>query len=360
MTDLNKKVVSVASSTLFGTGTAGQVLMWSGVTGTPVWAATSSVAAGSASSTLLTDNNTWSTGMNRFTAGLITLASTTIGIPTATTTLLGNVMVGNAALSGNIIGSTTPFQVSGSYPYFMQAVIWNTNSGTRASTNLVFNNNLSTIANNNYFANIGINSSAYSDPLFTVGRPNDMFLISSDGGINFELASTTASNATASFRWTTGGTLSSNIRMEMFNGGQLMIATTTLDIKMGVGLNIATSTTLTGQLGHYIASTTDPTGTVVIDWNNGDTQRVIATTSKFIVMNSTSSHPLDGGRYVLKLCQDATGGRAFTFSSIALRWGSGTTSIPTTANTCSMIGAIYDATYSIYNVVASSTGMRIN
>jgi hypothetical protein len=129
---------------------------------------------------------------------------------------------------------------------------------------------------------------------------------------------------------------------------------------MGVGFNIATSTTLRGQLGHFIASTTDANTNVTINWNDGDTQRVIATTSKNIVINSTSSKPLDGGRYVLKLCQDATGGRAYTFTPTALRWGSGTTSIPTTANTCSMVGMIYDATYGIYNVVASSTGMKIN
>jgi hypothetical protein len=155
-------------------------------------------------------------------------------------------------------------------------------------------------------------------------------------------------------------TASSTFSASMWVTGYHGIGTSTTNAIMGVGFNIATSTTLRGQLGHFIASTTAANMNVTINWNDGDTQRIIATTSKNIVMNSTSSKPVDGMRFVLKLCQDATGGRTFTFTPTALRWGSGTTSIPTTANTCSMIGGIYDAAFGIYNVVASSTGMKIN
>lgn len=62
--DLNGAVpTSHATSTLFGSGTPGQVLMLSN--GGLVFAATSSVAAGSASTTLLADTNTWS-GLDKF------------------------------------------------------------------------------------------------------------------------------------------------------------------------------------------------------------------------------------------------------------------------------------------------------
>lgn len=117
---------------LYGQGTPGQVLMWSGAA--PLWAATSSVAAGSASSTLLGDSNTFSGTLNQFTKALTFVnatstgslsvsASTTIaGVLNiggqlnanlaaiiASTTLTGNTLLGSATSTGSlyIMGSTT-------------------------------------------------------------------------------------------------------------------------------------------------------------------------------------------------------------------------------------------------------------
>ncbi len=70
-TDVNGKIIAIATSTAYGSGTNGQVLGWTN--GIPGWVSTSSVAGSSASSTLLSDSNTFS-GFNIFNK-LLTLAS---------------------------------------------------------------------------------------------------------------------------------------------------------------------------------------------------------------------------------------------------------------------------------------------
>ncbi len=359
-TDMNGLVAgttSVGTNLLSaGGGTNGQVMMLSN--GKWVPAATSSVPAGSASSTLLSDKNTFSGIFNQFTGGLISSASTTIGIPTATTTFPGLVMIGNAANGGLVQGTTTVLQVSGSYNSYMQNIAcWNMSAQNNASCDLVLNNGSSTASS--YFAEMGINGFNYANGLFNGERGNDLFYTSSDGGMDFSLASTTATNALASFRWLTKGTLSSNIRMEMFNTGDLMIATTTLNTIMGVGLNIATSTMITGNVGYTYASSTNPANTnVTIDWNTGNTQRVIASTTMTLELNATSSHPLDGMRGILKVCQDSTGGRTVTFNTFSsgkLNFSMGTPTPTTAASTGYMYGMIYDARVQRYDVVAATS-----
>lgn len=154
---------------------------------------------------------------------------------------------------------------------------------------------------------------------------------------------------------------SSTFPVSLWASLQMGVGTSTTDLKMGVGFGIATSTMFGAQVGQYIASTTDPTAQVTIDWASmqSNTIRIIATTSKNIVFNATSSHPLDGGKYILKLCQDATGGRVFTFTSVGVRWSQGTTTGPTTANTCTFIGMQYDTAFQIYTVLASSTAVSM-
>lgn len=384
-----------------------------------------------------------------FTGGFVSSASSTFSALTATTTFLGNVMLGNSANTGMLLGTTTPFQVSQSYNSYLQTLLWNTNSGSNASTEMVFNNNLSTASA--YFGTIGINGGGYTNPLYSGERNNDLFVSASDGGIVFSIASTTASNATSSIDFLTKGTLSSNLRMRIVNDGRIMmgtsspawnlltiasstapqislsdgtpannlwtiraiantfylatstavatssvasfsidpngiaylpmglvsnasstfvqahwqsyggVSTSTVNAFMGVGFNVATSTTFYNNVGFHYASSTEPTQLVQVDWNQGTGYRIIASTTLNLVINATSSHPLDMGKYILKICMDGTGSRTVNFITPGqLRWGNGTTTISSAANTCSMIGMVYDATYQLYNVVASSTGMRIN
>lgn len=163
--------------------------------------------------------------MIEFTGGLMSLASTTLGAPAATTTVLGPLMIGNTAANGTMLGSTTMLQISSSTNSFMQALLWNTNTGSNASTELVFNNNHST--NLSWYSTIGINGGNYNNALFSGERPDDMFVSASDGGLEFSLASTTASDATSSIDFLTKGTLSSNLRFRITNSGLSMFGTST-------------------------------------------------------------------------------------------------------------------------------------
>lgn len=118
-------------------------------------------------------------------------------------------------------------------------------------------------------------------------------------------------------------------------------------------------------MANYIASTT-ASATQVVNWSTGNTQRIMLTANTQIVVNATSSNPIDGGKYVLKICQDPTGSRTVTFFPNALRWPTlgatpgATTTVSSAANSCTFIGMIYDALYGVYSVMGSTTGVKIN
>ncbi len=78
-----------------------------------------------------------------------------------------------------------------------------------------------------HFGEIGINGGNFANGLFSGERTNDLFLSSSDAGIDFSLGSTTASDATSSIDFLTKATLSSNLRMRITNSGLIMAGTST-------------------------------------------------------------------------------------------------------------------------------------
>lgn len=127
------------------------------------------------------------------------------------------------------------------------------------------------------------------------------------------------------------------------------------------GLSISTTTVMQqAQFAVSIASSTTASASETVNWNTGNTQRYILGQNTNFIINATSSNPLDGGKYTLKLCQDPTGSRTATFVTPGqLRWSQGTTTIDSTANECTFIGMIYDKTYSIYNIIASSTDNKL-
>lgn len=185
-----------------------------------------------------------------FTSGIVASASSTIGQYAATTTLLGSIMIGNAAYSGTMLGTTTMLQVSTSTNMFAQVILSNVNGGNTASAELVLNNRLST--NSNYFDSIGINGDGYNQVLFSGERPNDLFEYSSDAGIDITLASSTASDASSSIRWMTKGNQISNLRMEMFNSGLLVMGTSTAsDANFTIASSSAPQIALSDGLGGF-------------------------------------------------------------------------------------------------------------
>lgn len=130
-------------------------------------------------------------------------------------------------------------------------------------------------------------------------------------------------------------------------------------------LNSLSSTTVLqqGQFVVGISSSTVLGTTQTVNWNTGNHQRFILNAATNFVLNSTSSNPLDGGKYTLELCQDGTGSRTATFvtGNTHIRWkNNATTTITSTANKCSLIYFIYEATYSMYRGVGSTTNISIN
>lgn len=138
---------------------------------------------------------------------------------------------------------------------------------------------------------------------------------------------------------------------------RLGIGTTTPHI--GVGAAIGTTTMMSGaQFYQHIASSTGAT-TYTVNWESGNIQRFILTANSNMVINSTSSNPRSGGKYMVEVCQDPTGSRTLTFTNpISLRWTSGTTTITSTANFCTWIGMVYDERWGLYHVLASSTSLK--
>lgn len=81
-----------------------------------------------------------------------------------------------------------------------------------------------------------------------------------------------------------------------------------------------------------------------IDWNDGNEQRVTLTDN----VTFTLSNPGDGGRYVLILNQDGTGGRTVTWPA-AVKWPSGSSpTITSGADKFDLVTLIYLATETIY------------
>lgn len=139
------------------------------------------------------------------------------------------------------------------------------------------------------------------------------------------------------------------------NGGNLGFGTSTPSPLWGA--TFATSTVFNGvQFGGTIASTTPSAATYTVNWESGNTQRFILDQSSTFIINSTSSNPHDGHKYILKICQDTTGSRTATFATPAqLVWSKGTTTVSSAASTGTMIGLIYDGRSGRYDVVASTT-----
>lgn len=130
------------------------------------------------------------------------------------------------------------------------------------------------------------------------------------------------------------------------------------------GVSIGSTTVMQrAQFAVSIASSTTAGATENVNWDNGNHARYILDENTNIVLNSTSSNPRDGGKYTLELCQDPTGSRTVTWATgnTHIRWkNNATTTITATPNKCTFVYFIYEATYSMYKGVASSTNVSIN
>lgn len=177
--------------------------------------------------------------------------------------------------------------------------------------------------------------------------------LSTFGGVNTILyttaADTLSSEAAFTYNPSTNLFIADNGQLSSSTIANLWVNSSATTSKLDVRGSFATT---------IASSSAGASSPYTVDWSTGSIQRYILNANSFIAINATSSNPQDGGRYTLKVCQDSTGSRTLTFSTpTQLRWWRGTTTIDSTANTCTLIGMIYDGLKQRYNVVASSTGI---
>jgi hypothetical protein len=104
--------------------------------------------------------------------------------------------------------------------------------------------------------------------------------------------------------------------------------------------------------GQYVSPLKDDgnTGTALtIDWTLGNEHKVVLTGN----VTFTFSNPVDGGRYVLKLKQDATGGRTVTWPGSVVWPGGVAPTITSGANKVDLVTMMYDAADGKYYAAAS-------
>ena len=148
--------------------------------------------------------------------------------------------------------------------------------------------------------------------------------------------------------------------------GAVGIASTTIAAQWGFA--IGTTTQVGAAMNFGIASATaqlvmyNPdfaTTSASTQWTRaGNIWRIILNQNNVaLVLNSTSSHPLDGQTFYGIVCQDPTGSRTGFQISGAVQYGSaGTTTFTTTAKQCQDVAGHYDAwPNSKWTLVASSS-----
>jgi hypothetical protein len=114
------------------------------------------------------------------------------------------------------------------------------------------------------------------------------------------------------------------------------------------GLSIGTTTVIqNAQFAGTFASSSLAAATYTVNWEQGNNQRFILNQNTVIIVNATTSNPVDGAKYILKLCQDGTGSRTLTWATpgqLNFVGGNGaTTTVMSNANSLTTVGLIYDA-----------------
>lgn len=103
------------------------------------------------------------------------------------TIITGNLTMSNAAFIGNTanvtLTSITYFgtQVNGNANSFWQLSTQNQNNGANASADFVAHNDIGSDAN--FYIDVGINSSKYNDPAYTIIKANDSYVYAAGGNL---------------------------------------------------------------------------------------------------------------------------------------------------------------------------------
>jgi hypothetical protein len=171
----------------------------------------------------------------------------------------GQITVGNSSVNVQIgyTGSINALaHFHGQQNGYVQVIMQNSNGGNRASSDFVLENDVGTETVN--FLDLGINSSTYDDPSFSAMGAGDSYLYASNNDLVIGTASAN------DIRFITGGTTTSEIRVEIDAGGNVGIGNTTPNARLQVTgtANISGLTTLSGNLVFSTTSAIVANGTV--------------------------------------------------------------------------------------------------
>ena len=171
----------------------------------------------------------------------------------------GQITIGNSSVNVQIgyTGSINALaHFHGQQNGYVQVVMQNSNGGNRASSDFVLENDLGTETVN--FLDLGINSSTYDDPSFSAMGAGDSYLYASNNDLVIGTASA------SDIKFITGGTTTSEIRVEIDAGGNVGIGNTTPNARLQVTgtANISGLTTLSGNLVLSTTSAIVANGTV--------------------------------------------------------------------------------------------------
>jgi hypothetical protein len=219
-------------------------------------------------------------------------------------TIIGGGGLGNEYLTLGPSGtnlSNNPFSVNGNVNDFQQSNTQNINNGGSASSDMVCtadNGN-----DNNNYIDVGINSSGYNDPLYSIGQANDGYIYVAGGDISM---GTATSNKVIIFH--TGGTLSSNERVRITNT-QLLAKGQIVSSGGGVGY--------TTGAGGTVTQLTSRTTTVTLNKLCGVITMFSAVQNNTNLVSFTLNNTfLSSGDFLLMQSQNNTNQASWNFSAV--------------------------------------------
>lgn len=251
---------------------------------------------------------------NNFLATSTTAASNFPLLGVGSSTPFGNLgVVGTTTIKGNLLVTRTGeiptyndsnlslLDIVDNVNSYTFAAIQNKNAGASASADFVWGNNRTTTAT--YYADAGVTSSNYADPIFTLFAPNDGYFFSTDGGLNLGTGTTTSAGIIKFF---TGGYAVANEKARITQEGNFGIGSTSPYASLSV--------TNTGTDPSFVVEdSTSPDSTpFIIDASGNTSVGTTSNTYKLTVDSDTS-----GATFGISSKINSTGGTLLDISNYA-------------------------------------------